>query len=170
MKILSFTILIAAVLAGFTSCNKQYDTHVSDSRDSTNTNVNGGSGGSSFNWTGTAPFSVKLDGVVLNDPDAVFGGGTDYIGVIAGDGDILITISIPAAATPGQIFSMPTPASISYINGAGEVLGAWPGKVKVVTNDATTLEGYFYADLKDFTGLTGKIIHATEGYFKVTKP
>jgi hypothetical protein len=156
MKILTFSIILAAAVLSFASCNKQYDTEVSDSQTNNNNNGSGGgAGGSGFNWTGTAPMSAKVNGVDWTPYGAIVNLGAGYY----------------ISATSGQVFSSPTPGAVMWIDPiASLVLQGSPGKIKVVTNNTTTIEGYFWADLKDSQGLNDTIVRVTEGYFKVDKP
>ena len=171
MKILTLSAILAAAVLSFASCNKQYDTEVSDSQ----TNNNGGGSGSNFNWNGTPPLSAKVDGVpfqaVSIDGFMEFAG---YYGFIAEAADgSSINPAIPVGAVPGLVYSMPSPANLGWQNsstGAPIGLQASPGKVKIITNNATTLEGYFWADMKDPSGQRDTVVHITEGYFKVDKP
>lgn len=172
MKILTISTMLAVALS-LASCNKQYDTEISDSQ-TNNNNGGGGSGGSGFNWTGVAPLSAKVDGVpfLAVQTDCNEFAGYYYILGEAADGSS-INPTVPVGAVPGLIYSMPSPANLGWQNGSTTgsiVLGAKPGKVKIVTNNATTLEGYFWADMKDYTGQKDTIVHITEGYFKVDKP
>jgi hypothetical protein len=171
MKILSITTVAAAALLCFSSCSKQYNTTTSDSQ--TGNNGGGNQGANSFNWSGTAPLSAKVNGqpFLATSVDLQDLAGYYYIYGDAGD-NWGMTPVVPKSALPGQIFSMPSPANVSYQweDGSGlHVLGAQPGKVKVITNNATTLEGYFWADTKDVTGLSDTIVRITEGYFKIDK-
>lgn len=173
MKILTLSTILAAAVLSFASCNKQYDTEVSDSQTNGNNNSNGGSG-SNFNWSGTPPLSAKVDGVpfLAVDADIIEFAGYYSITGEAADGSS-INPSIPVGAVPGLIYSMPSPANLGWQNTSGPgliVLGAMPGKVKIVTNNSTTLEGYFWAEMKDYTGQKDTVVHITEGYFKVDKP
>lgn len=173
MKILTLSMILAAAVLSFASCNKQYNTEVSDSQTNNNNNNSSGSG-SNFNWGGTPPLSAKVDGVpfLAVDIDLTEFAGGYYITGEAADGSSINPV-VPVGAVPGLIYSMPSPANVSWQNTSGSgsiVLGASPGKVKIVTNNSTTLEGYFWADMKDYTGQKDTVVHITEGYFKIDKP
>lgn len=168
-KILILSTVLAIASWGFVSCNKQTNTKVVDSQ--TNNN---GSGGSTFNWSGTEPLSAKVNGVPFQAVSATVTSFAGYWSVIGKAADnSSINLSIPAGSLPGQIFSAPTPANVGWqstTTGPFILLMANPGKMKVVTNNSTTLEGYFWADTKDITGASDSVVIITEGYFKVDKP
>lgn len=171
-KIISFTSVLAIAASSLVSCNKQTDVKTVDSQ--TNNGGSGGSGGSSgFNWTGAEPFSVKVDGTAfpLDKVKVVLMLGYYSIMVDGTDGTH-IGLSIPENAAPGLVYSMPSPANVSWTSATSPtlLLGASPGKVKITTNNATTLEGYFTADTRDYTGASAVVVRLTEGYFKVNKP
>lgn len=146
---------------------------------SSNNVGNGNNSSVKFDWTGTAPISVKLDGVPYECDEAniniqeASGGYTIYFyGNDEGNmrGPI---IQVSTNAAPGSVYSAPNAnASIGYRDIA---LGHYwtcftTGHIKIVTNNATTIEGYFYGDLVDPTNYTVVQGKLTEGYFKVTKP
>lgn len=171
MKITTLSTLLAAAILGLASCNKQYNTEVSDSQTgSTNNNTN-----SNFNWSGTAPLSVKANGVffqatTVNVTEAF---GYYYISGHTADGNTSFGPSVPVNAPEGQVYSMPSPANVTWQSNpvSGPMaLGAYNGKCKVVTNNATILEGYFWADTKDYSMQRDTVVRLTEGYFKVDKP
>lgn len=171
MKILTISTILAAAVLSLASCNKQYDTEVSDSQ---NNNNNGGGSGSNFNWSGTPPLSAKVDGVpfLAVTTDVTEFAGYYYILGEAADGSS-INPAIPLGAVSGLVYSMPSPANLGWQNsstGAPIGLQASTGKVKIVTNNSTTLEGYFWAEMKDPSGQKDTVVHITEGYFKVDKP
>jgi hypothetical protein len=116
--------------------------------------------------------SAKVNGVDWTPYGAIVNLGAGYY-IIQGqatDGSAL-NVLVPVSATSGQVFSSPTPGAVMWIDPiASLVLQGSPGKIKVVTNNTTTIEGYFWADLKDSQGLNDTIVRVTEGYFKVDKP
>jgi hypothetical protein len=170
-KILTLTSFLALSAWCLTSCNKQSDIKVVESQTG-NGPGGGGSGGGSFNWTGTEPVSAKVNGVPWQATSFTFMSFAGYYTISAkADDGTSINPGIPANALPGQVFSTPSPAALSYTNQSeGLMLTGNPGKIKVITNDATTLEGYFYGDMRDPQGLKDTVVKITEGYFKVTKP
>lgn len=176
MKILTFSTLLAAAVLSFASCNKQYDTEVSDSQTNNNNNGGGpGSGsGSGFNWTGTAPMSAKINGAVFTPTEVKLTKSTGYYTVQGStDEGTFLSVVFPETAIPGKVLSSPNPALLGLVTGSSNGtlnLGSMNGKVKIVSNSATVLEGYFYGDMVDFSGLNGVVIPVTEGYFKVDKP
>jgi hypothetical protein len=176
MKILSITAIVVAGLMSFSSCNKQYNTEVSDSNDTTNNNNNngGGSNGGGFKWTGTAPMSAKIKGVAFAPTEVKLTKNGEYYTVQGSDDDgTFLSAVFPVSAAEGKVFSCPNPALLGLIAGSpnGTLnLGSTNGKIKIVTNSAATVEGYFYGDMIDFSGLSGIVIPVTEGYFKVDKP
>ena len=170
MKILTISTILAAAVLSFASCNKQYDTEVSDSQTGNNNN---GSNNPVFNWTGTAPLSVKFNGVPFVADEVEFvdftEAGAPFYGVNGSNDTAHFSISIPSTVVAGQVLSFPMPVNMTHEDGGNVIRGAYQGKMKIITNDATTLEAYFYLGLKDYNGLNGNNIQVTEGYFKVTK-
>ena len=171
-KILILTSFLALSAWCLTSCNKQSDIKVVDSQTGNGPSGSGGSGGGVFNWTGTEPMSAKVNGTPWTPYGAVVNVANGFFLVqgqaLDGTG---LNLMVPTTATNGKVFSAPTPAAIMWIDPiGGVVLQASSGKVKITTNSATTLEGYFYGDLKDPQGLSPTVLHVTEGYFKVEKP
>lgn len=175
MKILSIAALVVAGLMSFSSCNKQYNTQVSDSNDTTNNNNGvGGSSTGGFKWTGTAPMSAKINGVVFVPTAVTLTKNGDYYSVQGHDDNgTFLSAVFPVSAAAGKVFSSPNPALLGLITGSSHGtlnLGSMNGKIKIVTNSTTVVEGYFYGDMVDFSGLNGIVIPVTEGYFKVDKP
>jgi hypothetical protein len=170
MKILTLSTILAAAVLSFASCNKQYDTEVSDSQ---NNNNGGGSSAPVFNWTGTAPLSVKFNGIPFVADDISFTDftkvGTPFYGVSGHCDTAKFSLSIPSTVVPGQVYSFPMPVNMTHEDSEHKARGAFKGKMKIITNNATTLEAYFYLDLKDLSGLNGNNISVTEGYFKIEK-
>lgn len=165
MKTLCLSLLLAATALCFTACNKQYNDNIIEPGNSGN-NLN------SFNWTGTPPLSAKVNGVPFQAVEANLTEFAGYYGFIAktADGSMSINPSVPVNAIEGQVYSMPSPANVSYQTTEPlMVLGAHRGKIKIITNNANILEGYFWADMKDYSGQTGETAQITEGYFKVEK-
>lgn len=172
MRILTFATICTAAVLSLTSCSKQYETKVSD--DQTGNGAGGGNSGGSFNWTGTAPMSAKANGIpfLATSTNVTAAFGYYYISGVGDDGTS-IGVNIPSSATDGQVFSFPTPANISWMgpSSAGTiVLGGVNGKCKLIANTATTLEGVFWADTKDYSLQRDTVVKLTEGYFKVDKP
>jgi hypothetical protein len=174
MKILTISAILAAAVLTLASCNKQYDTEVSDSQTNNNNNGGNGSSGSGFNWTGAAPMSAKIDGVAFAPTEVTLTkSGESYTVQGSTDEGTFLSVVFPVAAIPGKVFSSPYPALIGLVTGSSNGtlnLGSMNGKVKIVTNNATMVEGYFYGDMVDFSGLNGVVIPVKEGYFKVDKP
>jgi hypothetical protein len=172
MKILTISTILAVAVLSFASCNKQYDTEVSDSQTNNNNNGSGGAGGSGFSWTGTAPMSAKINGIpFLANEIYVSEAAGVYYNILGQENDAaILSVSIPFNAKAGQVFSMPTPAASSCVLPPNLALISTTGKLKIVTNNSTTIEGYFWADERDPNGLSDTTVHVTEGYFKVDKP
>lgn len=164
MKFLSFAGLLAATVLSLASCSKQYDTKVEEGT----TNA----GGSGFNWAGTAPMSAKINGTAFLATQMNVSSAAGYYYSVVGQqsGGSILAVSVPANAKEGKVYSMPTPAGLSGVFLPDLALISTTGKLKVITNNSTTLEGYFWSDLKDPNGLKDTIVQVTEGYFKVDKP
>ncbi len=170
-KLFILTSVLALSAWSMESCNKQSDINVVESQTG-NGPGGGGSGGGSFNWTGTEPVSAKVNGVPWQATSYTFMSFAGYYTISAkADDGSSINPGIPENAQPGQVFSTPTPAGLSYTHQAVSLLLTGnPGKIKVITNNATTLEGYFYGDMRDPQGIKDTVVKITEGYFKITKP
>jgi len=165
MKTLPFSLILAAALLAVASCNKQYDTTVSDSQATGSSN-----GGGGFNWTGTAPMSAKVNGASFQANEVYFSNAGGYYNIMGQENNaIILGVSVPAGAAEGKVYSAPTPAGVSGAFPPSLALISSTGKVKVITNSSTILEGYFWADLRDPNGLSDTTVHITEGYFKVDK-
>lgn len=166
MKKFTLSLITCVALLSLASCTKQYDTVVSNSQTG---NSNAGTSGG-FNWTGTAPFSAKVNGNAFSPIQVDFANaGTMYTigGMDANLGSLLLTVS--TNAQPGQIFSLASPqATISYIELAtNQVAMPTAGKLRITANNATMLEGYFWADMAGVNNPS--TFKVTEGYFKVNK-
>lgn len=170
MKISIIATLSLAAVLGLSACSKQYDVKVEDNQTNSNGSGNGSGGGSGFSWKGTAPMSAKIDGKGwVASEIVVSNAGGFYWGVVGKTSDVIITVSVPFGAKPGDIFAMPTPAGVSMVVPTHPLV-SFSGKVKVTVNNATNLEGYFYSDVKGAPGSpSDTLIHLTEGYFKVNK-
>ena len=170
-----FILITASAFAAvsFVSCNKQTDTKIIDSY--TNNNGPGSPGGGGFNWTGTAPFSAKVNGEAFPFQEVtVFPPALGLYGISAkGSNQTVINLTIPEDAQEGKVYSMPYPASGSWQDFNQSpflLLGPSAGKLKIITMNTTTMEGYFWIDAKDLTGASTTTVKITEGYFKVDKP
>src|SRR5690554_4334214 len=111
MKILTLSAMLAAAVLSFASCNKQYDTEVSDSQTNNSNNNNnggGGAGGSGFNWTGTAPMSAKINGVAFVPTEVTLTKSTGYY-TVQGSNDVATYLSVvfPETSIPGKVLSSP---------------------------------------------------------------
>lgn len=172
MKMFTLPVIIAGSILFFSSCNKQYNETIIGAN---NGSTNPVTGNNSFNWAGTPPLSVKINGTAFaTDASTVDVSnmlGYYYVIVEDATGNGVV-LTIPTNAIEGKEYSMPSPANITYqFANNGAALGGTSGKYKIVTNNTTTLEGYFWANTKDYTGQqTSETVALTEGYFKVAKP
>jgi hypothetical protein len=176
----AFSILaIASCKKTVIDMNANNGNNTSGSSAGNGNNSNGSNSSVKFDWTGTAPISVKLDGVPYECDEANInieeaGGGYTIYFYGNDEGNMKgPVIQIKANATPGSVYNMPNGyAGIGYRDiGQGIYWSCFTsGHLKIVTNDATTIEGYFYGDLVDATNYTVVKGKLTEGYFKVTKP
>lgn len=160
-KIFSLSVMAIAIL--FTSCEKE----------NINSDPNNGGSSSGGWWVGTAPFSMEFDGTLykVDSPEYRHMVGYHNIFVTLDAQDKRnFTISIPENAVPGLVYSMPSPANISYIdyNTVSSYMAA-NGGCKVTINNATTIEGYFYSDLRLLYGPQTGANEIRKGYFKVNK-
>lgn len=164
-KILSVAVMATALF--FSSCEKE---NINVDPPGTGSNANDG-----FNWSGTAPFSVFIDGVSFDvDTNTVeYDAYQDRI-VIDADGknsmtDHRIALMMPADATNDKVYSITSTAFINYDDENPEevILAPISGKLKVVQNTSELIEGYFYCTVKNYQ--TGQLKTMTKGYFKVNK-
>lgn len=171
-------ILLAALLfaISFTACNKEpIDKSASiNVPNPTNGNTNNPNQGSSWNWTGTEPFSVKIDGVDFNtDASSVSVlEAAGYINIVVRNvaGDIDLGLSILENSEINKEYTMPSPCNISYTNQTDNItMMAKSGTVKILNITATEVEGMFELELYDQVGGTPATKQMTEGYFKVAR-
>lgn len=171
MKILSFTAICATAILSLASCSKQTDVKVSDSSTGGNNNTGGGF---TVNWTGTAPMSAKING---RDFLAISASASTANGITGASGlneqPSGISIVFPADAAVGSTHIVPGPKAIISYSKMPEMVTFLPvgGKIKITKNDAVTVEGYFFGDLKNSAavGSADTPVHITEGYFKINK-
>lgn len=156
------------------ACNKSDNANPSNN----NSNNNNTNTSTDFNWSGTPPLSVKVDGVDfvpdLTDTANVqvfdFAGYTNLM--VTDKNNVTIAVSVQSNATANTEYTMPSPDNISYTHDTPDttyVLQAKTGKYKIITNNATTLEGLFTATLYDPTNTIKDTKTLTNGYFKITK-
>lgn len=169
MKKFTFFALTLGILA-ITSCKKAViDMNANNNNSSGssagngNNNSNGSNNNNNFNWTGTAPFSAKINGVAFDtDPNTswpynIVVKSTVRYRDMADTSSLLL--DFPTDAVPGSIYS----SLMTY---------TWPniayhgsGKVKIIANSSTEVEGYFYGTVSG----NNTTFQITEGYFKTPK-
>lgn len=193
MKKFTYLALAACSMLAIASCKKAViDMNAQNGNNNSannvghngNSSIGGVAASSNYNWTGTAPVSVKVDGVLFTADLAHTGiqesltgpAGKFYTIVFSNEENENIrklSIQISSDAKAGSYYNMPTgfpPAAISYSDIAlSHYWSGVSGQYKIVTNDATTIEGYFYADVGDPTNFGVVAGRLTEGYFKVAK-
>lgn len=157
-----FSLAIMALTLFFASCEKE-----NINSDPNNSSSSGGW------WAGTAPFSVEFDGTSykIDSPKYTHMVGYHHISVtLDAQEKRNMSISIPENAVPGLVYSMPSPANITYVdyNTVSSYMAA-NGGCKITINNATTIEGYFYADLRLLNGQDVGANEIRKGYFKVEK-
>lgn len=172
--------LLAALLFAFTfvACNKQEPIHTSSSVNIANPGGNNPNNnpnqGSPWNWTGTAPFSVLIDGTAF-DTDAASVSvmeAAGYINITVSDvtGDIDLGLSVLGNSEVNKVYDMPSPCNITYTDNAnGITMMAKAGDLKILNITATEIEGKFEVQLYDQVGGTSATKKMTEGYFKVAR-
>ena len=181
-----FFIVAAIGLMSMSSCmNGDYDANPVTSNSGPNplnTGGNGGGGGggsnSKFDWSGTDPFSAKVDGVPFQSSIVLyvpaFAGVSPASVTASGPNNTSIFVSIPDNATPNSVTNFASPVSASYSantmsGNIGDVYGSGLGSggaVQIIEIDATHVKGKFYFNGKSTDGGSKNI---TEGYFNVTK-
>ena len=178
MKKLSLLLTLLLAIS-FTSCDKQEEPQMNRSINDPNAtggsgNNGGGNNQTTWNWSGTAPFSVKVDGVDfavdVNSVTVTEALGLINITLSDATGDISVGLSIPSSVEDGKEYPMPSPCNITYTDYANSLqLIAKSGAVKIISITATEVEGLFQSDLYDAVGGTSQTKKLTEGYFKVTR-
>lgn len=177
-KFLVATVFAATAAMGLTSCmNGDYDANPVTSNTGGNPlNPGGGTGGSKFDWSGTAPMSVKLDG------NAWGPGNVSYLPSIAGlpaqvfaiNNSEEIIIMFPETTAPNTVLTFDNTNIGSYTSdmNSGDISTKYTaamgsgGAVQILENDASHVKGKFYFNAKNSSGGAKNI---TEGYFDVTK-
>lgn len=156
------TIIVAAVLSTilFSACNKS-------------TTPTATTPATSWNWSGTAPFSAKIDGAAFDTDTSTLQvvSSLGYVNIVVYDkaDEVSLGLSIQSNAVAGNEYTMPSPNNLTYTNqNAGMQYIASSGKCKIISISANSIEGYFYSDMKDPTGNDPKIPKVTEGYFNVS--
>jgi len=134
-----------------------------------------------WDWTGTPPLSVIINGTLfqaaLTNSFAISNPLTGFsvLGNSA-TSDSGVSVSFTSTPSAGSVYSMPSPANAGYTieipggpssgNGQWEALSG--GAVKILSKTDSTIEGLFYASLKDPTNMsTPATLTMTKGYFKV---
>jgi len=167
---------LAAIVAMVSSCTKQSNVDVVGQPGSTS-----GGGGTTvgsptnWNWTGTAPVSLMCNGVAFQgDAGSTQVAVTQYVVDIqsqSADHLSSVVLMVPAAGLAGHEYAIPANGSIVFQNLTYLGLTSTTGKVKIITNNSTTIEGYFFASMIDqLGGGSSTPVDITQGYFKVTKP
>ena len=172
MKKIILSALLGASVLYLASCSKQYNENIVG-----NGSTSGTSGGSStnWNWTGTAPVSFKYDTTsVVCAASKTTVNATSLAIVISSataDNSTSIVISMPAQGVAGHEYSYPMNGSAVFQNLTPLYeLTSTTGSVKIITNNSSTIEGYFYANMQDQLGVSAGVVNITQGYFKVAKP
>ena len=167
MKILNLSTLLTVAVLSLTACSKQSDPKISDSQ----TDNNYGNGG--FTWTGTAPMSAKIDGQDFLADQVIFSAQSEnHFSIMGmyGGGALMVSLLIPKSVKAGQIVNLPDPSIITIAsNTESEVLVSTTGKIRIAINNATSIEGHFWADMGDGAHVRDTTVKVTEGYFKVKK-
>lgn len=177
-KFLVASLFAASAAMGLSSCmNGDYDANPATNNSGGNPlNPGGGSGGSNFDWSGTAPMSVKLDG------NAWGPGNVSYMPSVGGlpaqvfaiNNSEQLIIAFPETTAPNTVvaFSSSNFASYTTDMNSSDIstkytasLGSG-GAVQILENDASHVKGKFYFNAKNTSGGSKNI---TEGYFDVTK-
>ncbi|KAA5534735.1 hypothetical protein F0919_08980 [Taibaiella lutea] len=167
-----FTYLAFATLSilAIVSCKKTViDMNANNSNNSSGSSAGNNSNGSNnntskFDWTGTAPFSAKVDGTLfVIDPESFMPYGNNFGQINVGYWDINtsthLSLWFNSSATAGNIYSCTVQYQLPNVSIHG------PGKVKIITNNSTEVEGYFYGTPSN----SDTTFNITEGYFKVPK-
>lgn len=162
MKFIPLLALSAAILAA--SCSKKSSSSPSTTTTTTTT-------GSDWSWSGTAPFSAKVDGVTYLG-DSLHTSANTMLGMFnimsqnsSDTGFSISFVSTPAANTE---YAVPSPANFGIsVMGVGSFESLKGGKIKVINMTSTMIEGKFYGTLVDPTGAIKDSIKVTEGYFNI---
>jgi len=187
MKKLFFSAFLAACAGfGVAGCsNGDYDANP-DTNNSGGVNPLNPTGGmnTDFNWGGTDPMSLELNGKAWKADDAssliwtdnkhIFIGGMNYT---SGADTSNCTLYLNLSTKPGDIvyvFSGNTDNSASFSTKISDENQEYAstsapfGAVKILENDATHMKGLFYFLAR--APRTGQYINIQKGYFNVNKP
>ena len=163
MKNISLLVIFFIASLCVSSCKKD--------QNDTNNNQSGGSS-TSWNWTGTEPFSVKLDGTSYTVPAnkvSIFNiMGYYNINAKLTD-DLSVALSLETTITAGE-YNTPSPNNFTHTNQLTGYQGGAinnGGKIKIIQNSATHIEGKFYGTVT--SPINSEKHTLAEGYFKVAK-
>lgn len=167
------------VVLAFMSCNKSSDDATpSNNNGNNNTPINNNPKPQQnvWSWSGTPPFSAKIDGKNFQldtTSTSVYSEAFGYINLNFNDvGKYNIGLSFQTNVQVDSEYSIPSPANISYTYDhidSGWQLGGFEGKYKILTMTKDSIEGKFYGKVKDYTNRTNQMKSVTEGYFKVER-
>jgi hypothetical protein len=173
MKKIILSALLGVSVLFLASCSKQYNENVVGNGSTSGTGSGGGSS-TNWNWTGTAPVSLKCDTTSFQgDAGSTTVTTTPYLLTItsqAADHLSSVILAVPVAGLAGHEYSIPMNGSIVFQNLVYLGFISTSGNVKIITNNSTTIEGYFFASGTDQLGGNGSTVNITQGYFKVAKP
>jgi hypothetical protein len=186
-QILYASFFAAAAAIGLSSCmNGDYDANPATNSTTINpltqTGGNGGTGGggsnnnSNFNWSGTDPMSVKINGAGWQALAGTFTAPPGFSAFVAGNGpeNTTVSIDIPTNPTINTTYSFGSNLSARYFANLGSsnpddnysTTNGGSGQVQILENDATHIKGKFYFTAKNTVGGSRTL---AEGYFNITK-
>ena len=178
-RILLASVFAACASMGLSSCmNGDYDANPKGTNTGQNPlNPPGGGNNNSFNWSGTAPMSAKVDGTGWNANTGSYlppGSGLPASVMALGPNNSAIGVMFPETIAPNTIINFDGTNNGSYTpditssdpNAKYNASMGSGGSLQILENDASHIKGKFYFNAKNPAGTT---VNITEGYFDVTK-
>lgn len=171
-KLILAASLLFCTAATMTSCNNgDYDA------DPTTNNsgiaipdITADNNNNKFNWTGTAPLSVKVDGKAFQATTGSITASNGTLTIYAAAGvEASVTFSIPDIIPVGGTYIFTTGNSAQYTENVTDIYNtalAGSGAVRITENDNSHVAGLFYFNAK---GTTGKVKALTQGYFSIQR-
>lgn len=155
MKKHSFIVMLAVVAFPLlsTGCHKPYSHSQTD-----------------FNWTGTAPLSVDIDGTPYQATQSSVASPTGAIVLTGSDGSST-SVEVVFKSVPSESQKYNAPDAVNFVvntqsSSSSDSYSATTGEAEVTSLVGNTIEGKFYGTVKDTNGKTHVL---TNGYFKMSK-
>jgi hypothetical protein len=173
-RFFTLSVIFASAVLTLSSCSKQYN----------NTSVTSGTGNGTWTWSGTAPFSAKIDGKqfatnaasVSIVPDSSKG-PLDFAFTVADTSGTTIMIGlIGSNYKAGDEINFPYPAACDIIRTNPNVTAVGiSGKMKILQDDGNYISGLFYVTTSSQSIDTSIVqqhdttVTLSQGFFRVAK-